>query len=111
VQIDLRRRHARVPRATHERERMNLGLPRTSKATLLDEAHTFPRDTGFRDRDWLGLDVGSKRWPRRVWMRIRNRFAKPRSVNVWMTVLATLTFFDAVVFFDALIDWVCEWRN
>ena len=100
--------------AVIDRERDKLGLPPVSRNALLGlergkdgklnlksalrEVDTFPTNTGFRDRDWLGLYLGDKSPERGIWVRLRRWLVfKGKAVIVWAVALGLLAVMDLAV--------------
>jgi hypothetical protein len=86
--------------AVIERERKERGLPGVSRRELLVDAKAFPKQSGFRERDWLALE------PNANWLsHARKRFISDvRAVQVWTVALMLLALIDLGVFTHYLID-------
>jgi hypothetical protein len=113
--------------AVIDRERAKLGLPPASRNALLGmrrgepatvarpQVDTFPTNTGFRDRDWLGLYLDDTTgWGRRWWVRFRMRVIfRWRAISVWVGALGLLAALDFGVFlyliWDPVLSVIYEW--
>jgi hypothetical protein len=90
--------------AVIEREREKLELPRVSKKHLLAGAESFPRDTGFWEREWLYPEPGGNRL-HRTWVKSRRRLVVDlRAIRVWAGALTLLAATDLGVFAYTVFD-------
>jgi hypothetical protein len=105
---------------------MNLGLPRVSRGALLgtnegeevirERVGSLPKDTGFRDRDWMALELKEELWHRQTWVLLRKALVVDLpATKVWAWVLGGLALLDLGVLIYLLAEPVrslaerCNW--
>jgi hypothetical protein len=83
---------------------------------LRERVGSLPEDTGFRERDWMALELQGKPWHRQWWVLLRKALVVDlRATMVWALVLGGLAVGDLAVLIYLLAEPVrslaerCNW--